>query len=307
MSMEAAVPFATILSNWYSGATLLSILLDRHTQLTCNGESMPFFPEDCSQYKCTCGNYLENCEFYRFAAEHMRAAAEKGWNAAKFSHIPRFSKSPYVNSVLTSPRLAYKWRDRFIDQMPAYRAIKDLHVRAQMVFFRQALLFSGGSVYVDGTKSIRRAQLLANSHGCQMKIIHLVRDGRGFCFSWVKNQHIPISRITEGAKAWLDYIKLVDAFARRYPDIPILLVRYEDLCRSPGDCLDKVFSFLGVQHEDVILKNNHKAHILGNRMRHSFHGCISEDTSWAAKLDPECKSLITFRMKKQLHRFGYLN
>ena len=45
-----------ILANWYSGATLLALLVNRHTVIECNGETFPFSPRDLKDRDCTCGS-----------------------------------------------------------------------------------------------------------------------------------------------------------------------------------------------------------------------------------------------------------
>lgn len=297
----------SLLSNWFSGATLLTILLSRHSEIVSNGETMNFDESDGDRYDCSCGKYLDECEFYKATAKHMRFADGTGWDPRLFVHAPAFSRNPLLRHFLGSWRYESAWRDRFITSIAAYRSTRDGFLDAQLRFFDLAMSVSGASIYLDGTKSIRRAQLLARSGKCEMKVLHLIRDGRGFCLSYLKKERSAESAtLSHAARAWMRYIGWVDAFARSFPSVPVLTVRYEDLCRSTTETIRAICGFLEVRYEDVNNGVMKDTHILGNRMRRDFSGAIVEDTSWKNEFDQRSQATITSMMKTQLQRFGYL-
>ncbi len=298
-------PLVSLLSNWYSGATLLTILLNAHRQIVSNGESMFFDENDTRRYDCSCGRYIDECEFYEATTGHMRLAEGTGWNKRLFVQVPVFSRKPILRSILHSPRLESALRQEFINIIPAYRGIRDRFLNAQLQFFANARTVSGASIYLDGTKSIRRAQLFARDGRCAMKVLHLVRDGRGFCASYVKNMRQTPSW-SDAVKAWVSYIDQVDQFSRIFPSVPVLVVRYEDLCRSTTEVIRSVCRFLDISYEEPPADMMKGAHILGNRMRRKFNGEIIEDTSWKETLDNHTQAELTFLMKRQLEQLGYL-
>lgn len=293
-----------LLANYFSGATLLTILLSGHRELVSNGEAMFFDDRDEDRYDCTCGKYIDECEFYGAAAAHMRLADASGWDKQLFVHAPKFSRNRIVRSFLGSWRYESALRNGFISALPAYRRIRDRFMDAQLQFFANARRISGAAVYLDGTKSVRRAQLFARDGRSDMKALHLIRDGRGFCSSDLKNT--PNQTITASVKEWLAYIAQVDRFAQAFPSVPVLIVRYEDLCRATEKTLRAIYEFIGVPYEQAGAGIMNDAHILGNRMRKAFSGTIVEDTSWKEKLDPDTQRLLTSLMKRQLERFGYI-
>jgi hypothetical protein len=177
----------SLLANSYSGATLLTILLNGHSRIVSNGEAMFIDERDRTHYDCTCGQYLEDCAFYRATARHMRLADDSGWDRQLFMRVPRFSSNALIEGVLRSARYVSASRERLIELVPAYRDIRDRFLQAQREFFANARRFAGASIYLDGTKSLRRAQLLAADGRCDMKVLYLIRDGRGFCASYLKN------------------------------------------------------------------------------------------------------------------------
>lgn len=295
----------SLLSNWYSGATLLTILLNAHGQIVSNGESMYFDEDDSRRYDCSCGKYIDECEFFEAAAKPMRLPGAAGWDKRLFVQVPSFSRKRVLRSLLHSPRFECALRHRFIDIVPAYRDIRDRFLDAQLQFFANARRLSGASIYLDGTKSIRRAQLFARDDRSGMRVLHLIRDGRGFCASYVKNMH-PAPGWADAAKAWVSYIAQVKQFSRAFPSVPVLLVKYEDLCRSTPEIIRGVCEFLDIPYEPPGTDMMKGAHILGNRMRRTFSGAIVADTSWKEKLDQRTQRELTALMKPQLEQFGYL-
>src|SRR5579872_7478740 len=169
-----------LLANYFSGATLLTILLSGHEEIVSNGEAMFFDDGDEERYDCTCGKFIDECEFYGSAAAHMRLPDGSGWDKQLFVHAPRFSRNRILRSFLGSWRYESALRDHFINAVPAYRRIRDRFIEAQLQFFANARNLSGAPIYLDGTKSVRRAQLFARDGRSDIKVIHLIRDGRGF-------------------------------------------------------------------------------------------------------------------------------
>lgn len=296
----------SLLANWYSGATLLTILLNGHSQIVSNGESMFFDDEDENRYDCSCGKYIDECEFYQATARHMRLPNAAGWDKRLFVHVPSFSRKPVLRPLLRSGRFASHLRDRCINAIPSYRGIRDRFLEAQLQFFANARRFSDAAIYMDGTKSIRRAQLFAADDRCEMRVLHLIRDGRGFCVSCVKNLEDSEPSLTDAAKMWRRYIARVDRFSRAFPSVPVLVVRYEDLCRSTTETIRAICQFLEIPYEELSVGGTKGAHILGHRMRRNFNGTIVENASWRDTLDHHTQNKLTSLMKLQLERFGYL-
>ena len=295
----------SLLSNWYSGATLLTILLNAHSRIVSNGESMFFDDNDTRRYDCSCGKYIDECEFFAATTAPMRLPDGAGWDKRLFVQVPRFSRRPLLRSLLQSPRFECALRQQLINIVPAYRDVRERFLQAQLQFFADARRLSGAPIYLDGTKSIRRAQLFARDGRSELKILHLIRDGRGFCASYVKNKR-PTPSWADAAEAWVSYITQVEQFARTFPSVPLLVVKYEDLCRSTPEVLRATCQFLDIPGESPGADMLQGAHILGNRMRRNFSGAIVEDTSWKEKLDQGTQAQLTSLMKPQLEQFGYL-
>lgn len=296
----------SLLANWISGATLFTILLDAHSQIVSNGESLPFGKDDHDRYDCSCGKDIDECEFYSAAAGHMRLRDSSEWDRRLFAQVPTLSKIPVFRSLLQAWMFEGRVRNRIIDAVPSYRATMKRFVDAQLLFFENARRLAGASIYLDGSKSTRRAQILARDGRSEMKVIHMIRDGRGYCRSYLKNWGDETRNVAVPAHLWLRYISEVDKFAEAFPSVPLLTVRYEDLCRSTTETMKTVYRFLEVPHEEFDKTAPHTPHLLGNRMRMSFDGRIHEDTSWKTAMDSRTLRQATSIMGSGLRRFGYL-
>jgi hypothetical protein len=303
--MSANIPLVSLLANWFSGATLLTILLDNHSHIVSNGEALPFSSHDNARYLCTCGSYLEDCPYYAVVAAHMRAS-DGSWKKDLFAQIPTYSRNEAINRFLLSPRYDKLTRSLLISLVPAYRRVRQRFLAAQLLFFANALTVEHASIYLDGSKSFSRARLFARDSAYPMKLIHLVRDGRAFCHSYVKNNSLGEQGLSKAANAWLNHIRSFDDFRRQFPAVPAHTLRYEDLCRSPGSALRSVFDFLGLPYEETVHVISKPRHILGNRMRLNYTGDITENLDWKSGTTPKNIASITSIMKSGLERFGYI-
>ena len=180
------------------------------------------------------------------------------------------------------------------------------YLTSHELFYERALKYSKSRCYIDGTKSIRRAELFIQyGKTSNPKIIYLIRDGRAFCYSYLKNKALSKGHLKEAANAWLSYINLVNEFSLRHPSIDLITVRYEDLCSNPHAALTKICNFLDLEFEEEMITELSEHHIFGNRMRNSFNGIIKEDLSWKSQFtSSEIEELNTL-LKPQLENYGY--
>ena len=287
----------------FSGATLFALLLDRHPQITCNGETFPAIPRDVT---CACGSVQIDCKYYRSAAEHMLEADGRSWNYELFRRVPRYSRIGPLQTLparYSTHSSVHAVRRLLLRLNPSWRRRESEFLKAHTSFILNSLEVTGSFVYVDGTKSFRRIALLAATGRFDVRAVHLVRDSRGFCHSCRKNNN---TAPPDGARLWLKWIKRADRFHADFPDIPFHTVRYEDLCRDTTETLNSVFRFLGLNDHPDILGVDTEQHVLGNRMRLKFKNEIRESLSWQSVLSRSDVEAITEITRLGLNRFGYV-
>lgn len=173
---------------------------------------------------------------------------------------------------------------------------------------KSVLRYNSSSIYIDGTKSIRRAQIFARYADLKVfKIIFLIRDGRAFCNSYRKNRKVTESDMIHAAKEWNQYIHLVDELYKRHENIKMITVRYEDLCNNKNEVFDEMKEFLNLDPLSEFETDKLPSHILGNRMRKDFNFDIQEDNSWQSELSSRTVSKIEVIMLRNLLRYNYIN
>lgn len=306
-STQARLSLATTLAAPYSGTTLFAILLARHSQVSSDGEIFPFGPY--SNVVCTCGKTQIECPYYREVAAHMLEADGKSWNPALFTPQPVYSRVAPVDKAMGS--LWSSAAMRFVQgvlrgTVPAWRQLDQDFVAAHVRFMENSLRVRQAQVYLDCSKSVRRALLLSTSERVGMKIIHMVRDGRGFCYSYLKNKKLPRTHLPVAARAWRKHLRTIDRFRERLPNVPVLTVRYEDLCRDMSATLGRVCQFLEVGYEPALeSQETHSYHILGNRMRLNFSGQVAECLRWQNEFTASEIDFLNRDLRAGLERYRY--
>ena len=114
-----------------------------------------------------------------------------------------------------------------------------------------------------------------------VRVIHLVRDPRGFVGSWWHHHKKRDPRPVAGW--WVE----AHARARRLERVmPYKLVRYRDLASDPETATRELFEFLGVEPESVVgpPRYPHKHHLIGNNMLTTFKGEVRLDERWRSEL-----------------------
>ena len=291
----------------YSGATLFSILMNQHPAISSDGEMFPF--ERGNKILCSCGRLQKDCAYYRTVASSMLTENKRNYDDNLFYYVPRYSQNYYLSRAFEGFWLntfAHKLRNFLCTSISKLKNIEDEFIEIHMQFYSKSLDLRNARVYFDGSKSLRRAELFAGRN-LTTKLIHLIRDGRAFCNSFIKNKGLHRRNLALGAKVWEKSIRKVDILRKRFPEVEILDVRYNDLCNSTESELKRIWGFLGVDFDRGFLEYHAKdMHIVGNRMRNEYNGLIREDHSWKRQLKNDEIKVLNKLMIHGLKRFDFL-
>jgi hypothetical protein len=295
----------------YHGATLLALLLNNHSQASALGDTLP---HRGTEHVCACGELVDRCGFWQ--------SVSTGLEASRFANLPmllpvlpwplsrrqlegsaiRLSGSMRLNRAVG--RVAGKvvdlgapiaWRLRpglVADFTTLYRSL-----------YRLVLDAHGTSLFVDGSKSWRRAAVLTRAlqSEADIKIVHLVRDPRGFALSCRTHAG---ARLPESAWLWSDLHGRMQSLQALAPYVPM---RYEDLCSDPEAELQKLFDFLQIAAEPVVTEPRYpeKHHLIGNNMLRSFDGEVKLDTRWREELNVAEQRTVWDCAGEFAERMGY--
>ena len=112
---------------------------------------------------------------------------------------------------------------------------------------------TGSRVLIDSSKNISRAAALAGDSRHDIRVLHLIRDGRGVLRSRRKRAEVDGRPYREKAALaeWLGKNLISWLLARRLPADRFLLTRYEDLLADPAAELKRIGAFVGLDLQVV--------------------------------------------------------
>lgn len=302
------IPFVYVMGHGFSGSTLLAFLLGAHPEISTVGEVgiAPTSKARPEEFVCSCGRPLRDCPFWSDVAARMRARGlafdpvrdelhlreDLGPLAGKLLHAglrgPLLEAARHLGLALV-PRARRELR-RFLDR---YVAFVDSVREVQ-----------GGRVFVDASKYPERAALLARRPELDLRVVHLLRDGRAVACSSMRNRNMSPA---EAATSWARDLRRCERVRARLAPDRWLTLRYEDLCRDPAASLERVFRFAGVDPGAGRIADFRavEQHIVGNRMRLQRTSEIRLDERWREALSEPQRREIESILADDNRRYGY--
>jgi Sulfotransferase family len=298
--------FVYLTSANYSGSTLMTFLLNTHPGVITIGE-LKGASKDPETHLCSCGTAIGRCPFWTALLEHMHA------NGVPFDHADVWSQcgfripgSAFANRVVRHYHRAWPLevaRDLFIRLSPSCRRAFEKILRTNEAFVAAAHSVAPGSLFLDSSKDPIRLKYLRRSKSLRIKVISMIRDGRGVMNSAMKRLGCSAE---EGATEWVRREQEMRRVTSGMDDANRIMVRYEDLCASPDETLGRVFRFMGLDPADANLDfRNVEHHILGNAMRFATSSDIKLDTKWTRELTQEQLDVFERIGGAVNRRYGY--
>lgn len=293
-----------------SGSTFFDILLNNAAEVTGLGALGHYWTWLAEGRACACGEPLEGCPQWAGIVdghlERLRHRDLGRWNEVQEA-VERRSRLPR----LLGGRLAEELLERY------RRATGALLAEVRHGIRTGAVVDSSGS----GARSTGRAYALERHTEADVRVIHLVRDGRAVAWSSLKGAGSPerpevrlprpLKAIRAGA-AWAVANLACEWIAAKLGPGRVLRVRYEDLATDPAGQLRRVEDFAGLRLEDLIRKVKTDAplevghHVAGNRLRFREEIRIRPDFSWREAMPAPYRWTLTAGLWPLLLRYGYL-
>jgi hypothetical protein len=255
----------------HSGSTLLELILSRHPKCAGVGEAFQLTqPIDC----------IERLKSYW---------TPNGEVARRCSCGSELNTCPFWGGLVNDWREAGPMtrKERYASILKNFESI-----------------YPERDVVVDSSKTVAALQLLRHISPAQLRIVHLIRDVRGYTVSMQKSYRrhneakltqLIRARGLKGSFRWLQHTQVanfefwyrtnrhLERFASA-AKIPYLQVSYEDLCFSPSKVLSTVCDFLDVRFFSGMLESlSSEGHIfIGNRLKNSRErqSNINYDLRW---------------------------
>ena len=143
---------------------------------------------------------------------------------------------------------------------------------------------TGSRVLIDSSKNISRAAALAGDSRHDIRVLHLIRDGRGVLRSRRKRAEVDGRPYREKAALaeWLGKNLMISwLLARRLPADRFLLARYEDLLTDPAAELKRSVRSVGPRCQVV-----EAAMTTGVERLHLFEPIRRTTTGWSPSTPP---------------------
>lgn len=293
-----------IMSPSYSGSTLLTFLLASHSKVATVGELKATAMGDINKYICSCGEQLANCKFWKTVYEEMKMRNSN----FSFSNFGTHFKSEYypcdrMIRAGAQGNIGEFARRTGLILIPRCRKElkKTLEQNKDLIDIIANL--QNADVFLDGSKDPIRVRYLMRANYWNVRIIFLVRDGRGVANSYMKHNE---TSMAVAAKEWVKKCREMNHVAAACEPRSVLKIKYENLCLKPDHIMESIFNFLNIDISAVTTNYREmEHHILGNAMRLQSSSEIKLDQKWKNLLGNNELTQFERIAGKMNRRFGY--
>ncbi len=275
-----------IASSSYSGSTLLAMLLNAHPDISTIGELKGSVKIDPAEYSCSCGELLCDCSFWKKLICELDDR-NVSFDLDDFGTHFRANGSAIHNRILQAsvrgPRFE-SCRQLAIRLLPSLRKHYEQVLSKNRSIIEAVRSLQSGEVFLDCSKNPIRLLYLQQAGLWRIKVIHLIRDGRGVACSHRKHNGVSIS---EASAEWRLTHEECRRMRTRFHPADWLSMRHEDLCRDPAATMRGVYEFLRLDPGRGTLDfRTVEHHIRGNGMRLNGSSTIRLDEHWKTVLTP---------------------
>ena len=320
---------AYILAASHSGSTLLSMLLGSHPRIATVGELKLSASAmgKISRYNCSCGEFIRQCSFWQKVKEGM-AARDYAFDIADAGTDYRAVDSRYARRLLGPLHRGIfleGMRDGALAICPTWRRQLPEIQKRNAALVSTVAEITGAKVVADSSKVAVRLKYLLRNTELDVRVIHLIRDGRGVALTYMdpasfadakdpavrgggsggqrENERLSMA---QAAHQWRRCNEEAEHILRRLDKSQWIEVRYEELCKDTENTLGRLFEFLGLDpdkpvHDFRAVEN----HVVGNGMRLDTTSQISLDERWRSVLTEEELRVFDREAGRMNRRYGY--
>jgi hypothetical protein len=304
---------AYILSASHSGSTLLAMLLGVQSGAFTVGEIRAPSIDDPNSYCCSCGEKIKECAFWLRVNEGMKCKGIENFEITRAGTSIFDVQEPYAYRLLCPlPRGPFleTIREAALAFSPAWKRHLTNVQRRYFTLLQILQELAQASIIVDSSKAGLHLKYMMRIPGLDVKIIHLIRDGRAMALSSLVS-HGPKrptrqGTLAAGAHEWVRSNKAAECLLNTAPKSQWIRVHYEDLCRQPEATLLKLSQFLGMECDNISLDfRSSRLHVLGNEMRLKQTSGIRLDERWRTQLSAEDLQTLDRVLGKLNRKYGY--
>ena len=292
----------------HSGSTMTAMLLGAHPDLCSVGELKAINLGDKNRYLCSCKKLVGECEFWEGVAEKMAAKGHDFCISDAKTDI-RTGATPYMLKLLgplvRSPLMEFI-RDSLLTLSPVWRKQLPFLQKRNADYARSIAEQANVDTVVDSSKIGIRLKYLLKNPELDIKVIWIVRDGRGVSQAYKNPSEFADAKnpkyrgggagmteeegrsIEVGAHEWVRCNQETEAVLATMPKENWMQVHYEDICNNTEKTLDTLFDFIGVDPSKKRLDfKTVEHHVVGNGMRLDDSEDIKLDDRWKEQLSDD--------------------
>ena len=327
MTDSGKIHLVYILSASHSGSTLLSMLLGAHPEICTVGELKATSLGDIDRYLCSCQEKIKECQFWT-GINHDMAKRGITFDITNAGTDIRSGVSHYVLRILAplhrGPFLE-KIRDLALKLSPTWRTKLPRIQSINTNLMECVLSRTGKKVIVDSSKIGIRLKYLLRNPSLDVKVIRLIRDGRGVTLTYMDpaqfadandprlrgggtgdNRKMERLSIVDATREWRRSNEEAEEILQRLDRSRWVEARYETLCTDTGNTLHRLFSFIGVDPAKAITDfRSVEHHIVGNGMRLDSTSEIRFDERWKTALNAPDLKIFESEAGAMNERLGY--
>ena len=280
-----------------------------------------------SRYRCSCGKLIRECQFWHRVKEGMAArgfAFEVG-DAGTDCQAVESRYARWVLGALHRGILLESLRDAALGVCPSWRRGLPIVQARNAALASTVAEITGAKIIVDSSKTGVRLKYLLRNQELDMKVIRLIRDGRGVALTYMdparyadakdpalrgggtgENREKKRLSMAQAAYEWRRCNEEAEYVLRCLDKSRWIEVHYEELCKDTESVLGRLFEFLGLdpgkRAQDFRTVEHH---VVGNGMRLDTTSRISPDERWRSVLTEEELRIFDREAGKMNRQFAY--
>jgi hypothetical protein len=267
-----------------SGSTITDILLHQHPETFSVGALNNIYQWFIRDELCACGETVNHCSFWNDVTQQ----------AGITSQIKDLAPPLKLQSLVED---IWHFRSLLQGKLDASQTKKYAH--AMEALFSSIADVGNTTVIIDSSKSTRdctgRALALHRHTNLDIKVLHLIRDGRGVAWSAMKSAgseerkrliNLPFFNFIRTTLSWTLVNWLARITIKALPSESVMTLKYEDLCANPASALKRVGDFVTLDFQavsDDVLQGKELAishNLGGNRVRFTKKLTFRPDETW---------------------------
>lgn len=293
MMEKAGLPPKTkyifILSQRYSGSTLLSFLLATQPGISTMGERRKFYNKLMKSKSfrshrakiCSCNETFENCPYLNTLKNRVLSQFNENKITSNTTEFD-ISSNKYIKRIGIEINQFFLLNQLPLWLNPFAGKLKSL-LEFNRILVHEMLEMDKSTVFLDSSKAIKHVMYLSQIQEFDLSVVWLTRDPRAQVNSALK--YNKSWDTTFAAKHWkqemIENEKILNRLNIKHIKLP-----YENLCQSPKKEIRKILDFAGVTTGEIDLGFRKKEqHIIGNgNMRLGKEDKIVERKEWETEL-----------------------